>query len=148
MPLTRNPGAWFGRMILPWIAVAATQVGVTARLTRDSVLGGARRGLHQDRLRQGAAHAARALAARPPADAGHRCCRASASASARCSAAAAIVDQAFALDGVGQALLQAVKYNDMMTIMGAALITVILISLVNLVVDICQAALDPRIHLS
>ena len=35
-----------------------------------------------------------------------------------------------------------------MTIMGAALITVILISLVNLVVDICQAALDPRIHLS
>jgi ABC-type dipeptide/oligopeptide/nickel transport system permease component len=35
-----------------------------------------------------------------------------------------------------------------MTIMGAALITVILISLVNLVVDICQAALDPQIHLS
>ena len=39
VPLTHNPGAWFGRMILPWIAVAATQVGVTARLTRDSVLG-------------------------------------------------------------------------------------------------------------
>jgi ABC-type dipeptide/oligopeptide/nickel transport system permease component len=31
--------------------------------------------------------------------------------------------------------------------MGAALITVILISLVNLVVDVCQALLDPRIHL-
>jgi ABC-type dipeptide/oligopeptide/nickel transport system permease component len=39
VPLTRNPGAWFGRMILPWIAIAATQVGVTARLTRDADLG-------------------------------------------------------------------------------------------------------------
>jgi ABC-type dipeptide/oligopeptide/nickel transport system permease component len=62
--------------------------------------------------------------------------------------AAAIVDQAFALDGVGQALLSAVTYEDVMTIMGAALITVVIISLVNLVVDVCQAALDPRIHLS
>jgi ABC-type dipeptide/oligopeptide/nickel transport system permease component len=35
-----------------------------------------------------------------------------------------------------------------MTIMGAALITVIIISLVNLVVDVCQTALDPRMHLS
>ncbi len=34
-----------------------------------------------------------------------------------------------------------------MTIMGAALITVILISVVNLVVDVCQAMLDPRIDL-
>ncbi len=62
--------------------------------------------------------------------------------------AAAIVDQAFALDGVGQALLTAVKYNDVMTIMGAEMITVIIISVFNLVVDVCQAALDPRIHLS
>ena len=44
--------------------------------------------------------------------------------------------------------LSAVKYNDVMTIMGTTLITVIIISLVNLVVDLCQAALDPRIHLS
>jgi ABC-type dipeptide/oligopeptide/nickel transport system permease component len=34
-----------------------------------------------------------------------------------------------------------------MTIMGAALITVILISVANLVVDVCQAVLDPRVEL-
>jgi ABC-type dipeptide/oligopeptide/nickel transport system permease component len=34
-----------------------------------------------------------------------------------------------------------------MTIVGATLITVVVISVVNLVGDICQAALDPRIAL-
>jgi peptide/nickel transport system permease protein len=146
VPLTRNPGAWFGRMILPWIAVAATQVGVTARLTRDSVLGV----LGEDYIRTAYAkglptrrvlwlHVLRPslVTVLPSISIGL----------GTLLGAAAIVDQAFALDGVGQALLQAVKYDDVMTIMGTALITVILISLVNLVVDICQAALDPRIHL-
>jgi peptide/nickel transport system permease protein len=147
VPLTRNPGAWFGRMILPWIAVAATQVGVTARLTRDSVLGV----LGEDYIRTAYAkglprrrviwiHILRPslVTVLPSIGIGL----------GTLLGAAAIVDQAFALDGVGQALLTAVKYNDVMTIMGAALITVIIISVVNLVVDVCQAALDPRIHLS
>jgi ABC-type dipeptide/oligopeptide/nickel transport system permease component len=34
-----------------------------------------------------------------------------------------------------------------MVIMGTVLITVILICLINLIADICQAVLDPRIHL-
>ena len=38
VPLTHSPGQWLGRMILPWIAAAATQAGVTARLTRTAVL--------------------------------------------------------------------------------------------------------------
>ena len=147
MPLTHNPGAWFGRMILPWIAVAATQIGVTARLTRDSVLGV----LGEDYIRTAYAkglprrrviwiHILRPslVTVLPSISIGL----------GTLLGAAAIVDQAFALDGVGQALLTAVKYNDVMTIMGAALITVIIISVVNLVVDLCQAALDPQIHLS
>jgi ABC-type dipeptide/oligopeptide/nickel transport system permease component len=35
-----------------------------------------------------------------------------------------------------------------MVIMGTVLGTVILISLVNLIADICQAMLDPRVHLT
>ncbi len=38
MPFTQSPGQWLGRMILPWIAVAATQAGLTARLTRAAIL--------------------------------------------------------------------------------------------------------------
>ena len=36
--ITQSPGQWLGRMILPWIAVAAGQAGVTARLTRSGIL--------------------------------------------------------------------------------------------------------------
>ena len=57
---------------------------------------------------------------------------------------AAIVDQVFALGGIGQALLAAVKQGDLMVVMGVVLLTVILISLVNLIADICQALLHPR----
>jgi len=57
------------------------------------------------------------------------------------------VDQVFALGGIGQALLTAVKAGDLMVIMGAVVVTVILISLVNLITDICQAPLDPRVRL-
>ena len=57
---------------------------------------------------------------------------------------AAIADQVFALGGIGQALLTAVKQGDLMVVMGVVLVTVILISLVNLIADLCQAALDPQ----
>jgi hypothetical protein len=61
---------------------------------------------------------------------------------------AAIIDQVFALNGIGQALLTAVKQGDLMVVMGAVLVAVILISLVNLIADICQAVLDPRAHMT
>jgi hypothetical protein len=50
--------------------------------------------------------------------------------------------------GIGQALPTAVKQGDLMVVMGAVLLAVILISLVNLLADICQAVLDPRAHVT
>ena len=59
---------------------------------------------------------------------------------------AAIVDYVFALGGIGQELLTAVGEGDLMLVLGTTVITVILLSLVNLIIDICQALLDPRIQ--
>ncbi len=61
---------------------------------------------------------------------------------------AAIVDQVFALGGSGQQLLASVKSGDLMLIMGTALITVVLVSLVNLITDLCQALIDPRVRVN
>jgi len=147
VPFTQNPGAWLGRMILPWIAIAATQVGVTAKLTRNSVL----ETLGEDYIRTAHAkglpkrrvfwlHILRPsiVALLPSVSVGL----------GTLLSGAAIVDQTFALGGVGQALLTAVKYNDLMVIMGTVLATVILISVVNLIADVAQALLDPRINLT
>jgi peptide/nickel transport system permease protein len=146
VPLTHGPGQWLGRMILPWIAVAATQAGVTARLTRTAVLDV----LGEDYLRT--AHA-KGLAERHIfwRDVRPAIIPVVASVGAGFGAllaSAAIVDQVFALGGIGQAFLTAVKYGDLMVVMGTVLVTVILISLVNLVADICQAVLDPQVQLT
>ena len=147
VPLTQNPGAWLGRMILPWIALAAAQAGLTARLTRTAVLDV----LVEDYIRT--AHA-KGLSRRrvfwfhvlrpaiipliPSVAVGLGTLLGS----------AAIVDQAFTLGGVGQTLLTAAKSNDLFVVMGTVLITVILVSLFNLIADVCQVALDRRVHLN
>lgn len=144
---TQSPGQWLGRMILPWTAIVATQAGVTARLTRSAVLdvlgeeyvrtayskglNGARIfGLHV--LRPAITPVLMSIGAGFGILLG----------------SAAIVDQVFALGGIGQVLLTSVKTGDLMLIMGAVLVTVVVISLVNLICDICQALVDPRVRVS
>jgi peptide/nickel transport system permease protein len=145
--LTKSPGQWLGRMILPWIAVAATQVGATARITRASVLDV----LGEDYIR---AARARGIAGRRvlwlhvlrPAIS-----PVLASLSIGFSTllgSAAIVDYVFALNGIGQELLTAVGEGDMMLVLGTTIITVILVSLANLIVDVCQALIDPRVSIA
>jgi peptide/nickel transport system permease protein len=144
VPITQSPGQWLGRMILPWIAIAAAQVGGTARLTRATVLDI----LGEDYIRTAHAKGLRQwqvtwLHVLRPA-----VVPVIANATAGLGimlGSAAIVDQVFALGGIGQALLTAVKNGDLMVIMGTALVTVILISVVNLIADICQALIDPRV---
>jgi peptide/nickel transport system permease protein len=147
VPLTHSPGQWLGRMILPWIAVAATQTAVTAKLTRSTVL----EVLSEDYIRT-----ARAMGvAERHVFLRHVLRPASIPVIASAGAGfgvllgyAAIVDWVFALGGVGQALLTAVKQGDVMVVMGVVLITAILISVINLIADICVAALNPQVRLT
>lgn len=147
VPITENPVQWLGRMILPWIAIAATQVGATARLTRAAVL---------DVIGEDYVQTARAKGLSPERVFWAHIARPSimpvltsiSTGFGILLGSAAIVDQVFALGGIGQQLLAAVKDGDLMLIMGTTLITVILISLVNLITDIGQALIDPRVRIS
>jgi peptide/nickel transport system permease protein len=147
VPFTHNPVQWLGRMILPWIAIAAAQVGGTARLTRAAVLDvlgedyvrtARAKGLSAERVFW--AHVLRPSI--PPVLASIS------TGFGTLLGSAAIVDQVFALGGIGQQLLSGVKSGDLMLIMGTALVTVVLISLVNLIIDIGQALIDPRVRIS
>lgn len=147
VPFTQSPGQWLGRMILPWVAIAATQVGVTARLTRaaaldvlgeDYIQTANAKGLPDERviwlhvLRPSITPVLTSIS----------------TGFGMLLGSAAIVDQVFALGGIGQQLLASVKSGDVMLVMGTTLITVILIALVNLITDIVQAMIDPRVRIS
>ena len=147
VPFTHSPGQWLGRMILPWIAVAATQVGATARLTRTAVrevLGedyiqtAYSKGLSEQRVFWRHVLRASITPVLTSTSTGFGILLGS----------AAIIDQVFALGGIGQVLLVNVKSGDLLLIMGTVLCTVILISLVNLLTDIIQSLVDPRVRIS
>jgi len=147
VPISHSPGQWLGRMILPWIAVAAGQAGVTARLVRAGIL----EVMGEDYVRtargKGLAerrvvwfHVLRAAILPVVSSIGVGF--------AAILGAAAIVDQVFALGGLGQAFLVAAKAGDLMVVMGTTIAVVILIAVVNLITDVCYALLNPQIRLT
>jgi peptide/nickel transport system permease protein len=62
-------------------------------------------------------------------------------------AVAAVVETAFGLNGLGAYLVQAAESKDLAVVQGISLVLVAAFVLVNVVVDILYAALDPRVAL-
>jgi peptide/nickel transport system permease protein len=145
--ITQSPGQWLGRMILPWIAIAAGQAGVTARLTRVGIL----EVLGEDYIRTARAkglagrrilwfHALRAAALPVLSSVGVGF--------GAILGSAAVIDQVFALGGIGQAFLVATEKGDMLVVTATVLATVILVALVNLIADLCYGILDARVRIT
>jgi peptide/nickel transport system permease protein len=59
---------------------------------------------------------------------------------------AIIVEQVFALPGMGRLMLQAVTTRDMAVVQAAVFVTALTIMLINLLVDVSYSFLDPRIR--
>ena len=145
--ISQSPGQWLGRMILPWIAIAAGQAGVTARLARAGIL----EVLGEDYIRTARAkglsgrrilwfHVLRAAILPVVSSIGVGF--------GAILGAAAVIDQVFALGGIGQAFLTAAKTGDLLVITATALATVILVAVVNLIADVCYALLSPRVRVA
>ena len=145
--ISQSPGQWLGRMILPWIAVAAGQAGVTARLARTGIL----EVLGEDYIRTARAkglgarrilwfHALRAAILPVVSSVGVGF--------GAILGGAAVIDEVFALGGIGQAFLVATKAGDMLVITATVLATVLLVAVVNLIADVCFALLDPRVRVT
>jgi oligopeptide transport system permease protein len=60
---------------------------------------------------------------------------------------ALITENVFSLDGIGNALVTAIKANDNPIIMGVVTYGVLVFVIVNLIVDLLYAVLDPRVRL-
>jgi oligopeptide transport system permease protein len=58
-----------------------------------------------------------------------------------------IVERAFQIPGIGTAFVSAVQVRDYGMIMGVTLFFTIMIAVMNLIVDLLYAVVDPRIRL-
>ncbi|RGE17668.1 ABC transporter permease [Leucobacter sp. wl10] len=58
----------------------------------------------------------------------------------------AIVEQAFGINGLGSALVQAASYNDFPVVQGIAVIYVLIFVVINTIIDVSYGLLDPRVR--
>ena len=59
---------------------------------------------------------------------------------------AIVLEQVFALPGLGRVLLQSIYFRDYITIQAVVLILAVVVMIINLVIDLTYAVLDPRIR--
>jgi peptide/nickel transport system permease protein len=147
VPLSDDPGRWFGSLILPWLVLAASFAAFYARLLRanlletmgeDYIRTARAKGLPERRVILG--HGVRAaitpIVTVLGLDIGILL------------GGAILTETVFNIPGVGRLAYDAIQHSDLPVIQGTVLFGAFFIVVANLVVDIAYAFLDPRVRYS
>jgi peptide/nickel transport system permease protein len=144
-PLTDDPMAWAGSLILPWIVLAASFAAIYARLVRgnlievmseDYIRTARAKGLSERAvvLRHGVRGAITPVVTILGLDVGILL------------GGALLTERVFNIPGVGRLAVQAIEEGDLPVIQGTVLLGAFFVIVLNLVVDIAYAFLDPRVR--
>jgi peptide/nickel transport system permease protein len=148
VPLTQDPWKWFTSLILPWIVLSGAFAAIYARLLRSNMI----ETLGQDYIRTARAkglserrvifgHALRSavtpLVTLAGLDLG-----------ALLAGNAILTETVFNIPGVGRYSYDAITRGDLPVIQGIVLFGAFFIVVLNLIVDIAYAFLDPRVRYS
>ncbi|MFF4822993.1 ABC transporter permease [Streptomyces sp. NPDC001312] len=147
VPLGHSFTGWLGGMILPWITLAFLYAAMYARITRATML----EILGEDYIRT-----ARAKGMREKTVIGKHAMRSTMTPIltmlgmdlGALIGGAILTETTFSLPGLGQAVLNAIKTQDLPIILGVVLITSLAVLIANLVVDVLYAVIDPRVRLA
>jgi len=147
VPLWQNPGQNVQTMILPACTLAVGLAAIIVRMTRASML----EVLRRDYLRT----------ARAKGLAGRRVLAKHALRNALLPVVtvvglqigyliggAVIIENVFTLPGVGRLVVQAIQQRDYPLVQGVIFVVAALVVVINLLVDLCYAWIDPRIRYS
>jgi peptide/nickel transport system permease protein len=144
-PIADDPWAWFTSLILPWIVLAASFAAFYARLLRgnlietmseDYIRTARAKGLSERRvvLRHGLRSAITPVVTAAGLDIGILL------------GGAILVESVFNIPGIGQLAYDSIRNSDLPIIQGTVLLGAFFIILMNLVVDVLYAFLDPRVR--
>jgi peptide/nickel transport system permease protein len=144
-PITQSPGQWASHLILPWIVLALLYAAVYARMVRGNLLDA----MGEDFIRTARAkglsehrvifrHGLRASLAPIVTMFGLDI--------ALLVGGAVITESVFNLDGLGFMAVDSVFRQDLPATLGVVLVATFAVVVMNLVVDIVYAFLDPRVR--
>ncbi|MBV7483501.1 ABC transporter permease [Bordetella sp. BOR01] len=145
VPLEDGFGAWLAALIQPAVVLALFQIGFLARMTRSEML----EILDQDYVRTARAkgvseyltvakHAFRNTLVSVVTVGGYIL--------SLLIGGSVVVEQVFALPGIGRLLVQAIMARDYPTVQGTMLLLGFAFVLVNVVIDLIYTFLDPRVR--
>ncbi len=146
-----NPGTsiagWLGTVTLPILALSAGGVAGVTQQVRGSVVDAMRRDYVRT-LRSRGLPEQRVVFEHILRNAGGPALAVLAVQFVGMFGAAVIVEQIFAIPGLGQISVAATQQGDIPMVMGLVVVTAIIVVLVNLAIDLFQGWLNPKVRLS
>ncbi len=147
VPLSESVGSWFSHLILPWTVLALLFMAIYARMTRNNLL----ETLGEDYIRTARAkglserdvifkHALRASLTPIVTLFGMDV--------ALLVGGAIITETVFNIQGLGWLAITSALNQDLPTVLGVVLVAASCVAIMNLVVDVVYAFLDPRVRYS
>ncbi len=148
VPLTESPVGWFKALLLPWLTLSVLYIGIYARVLRASVIESQEedfvrtaraKGLTERRvlLRHSLRMSMVAFISLFGLDFG-----------ALVGGAALLTEVVFGLNGVGKLTYDSLQNLDLPVIMATVMYAAFFVVLVNAIVDLVYAWLDPRVRIA
>ena len=146
-PFTQSPAEWFQDLLLPWLALGIGGSAVIARQVRGALI---------DTLDQDYMRTAVAKGLSPRLVVGKHALKNALSPAVTVIGiqfgyllgGTLIIEQIFSLPGLGTYIIQAINDKDIPEIQGVVLVVATAFVLINLVVDVVYAYLNPQVRLS
>jgi peptide/nickel transport system permease protein len=147
IPFTTSVTGWLSSVTLPIIALAIGGIATISQQVRGSVLDGLSRDYVRT-LRSRGLSSNRVVYKHVLRNAGGPALALLAVQFIGMIGGAVIVEQIFALPGIGSLTVSATAAGDIPIVMGIVVVTAIIAVVVNLLIDLAQAALNPKVRLS
>jgi peptide/nickel transport system permease protein len=147
VPITTSFSGWVASVTLPIIALSLGAIASVAQQVRGSVIDANGRDYVRT-LRSRGLSANRVVYKHVLRNAGGPALAVLAVQFVGMLGGAVIIEQVFALPGIGQLTVQATTQGDIPVVMGVVIVTAIIVVIVNLLIDLAQAALNPKVRLS
>jgi peptide/nickel transport system permease protein len=147
VPITSSLGGWISSVTLPVIALSLSTIAVVAQQVRGSVSDALERDFVRT-LRSRGLGAGRVVLKHVLRNAGGPALAVLAVQFVGLLGGAVIVETIFAIPGLGQLAVSSTVKADIPMVMGLVIATAILVVVVNIVIDLAQAALNPKVRLA